>query len=386
MISLAVTRCHCCLTKKSDTLISFSTADFRYMARALELARRGIYSTDPNPNVGCIVVAPDGAVVGEGWHERAGEAHAEVRALLQAGERARGATVYVTLEPCSHHGQTPPCVNALIDGGVAKLVCAMQDPNPQVAGSGLKKLQNAGVVVQSGLLEAEAGLLNQGFITRMETGRPWVCLKLAVSVDGCTALASGESKWITGAEARADVHRMRARSSAILSGIGTVIADNPQLNARCEAIANILQPLRVVADSSLRLPMDAKLLSGEGSVLVYHSDGAPEKAAQLESKGVAVKQVANVLGHLCLESLLDDLGERGVNEVLVEAGPILNGALLQAGLVNELVVYQAAKVMGSGAKGMFALPTVERMADSIELNLVGVRRVGADLRLTYGMG
>ena len=372
--------------KKSDTLNSFSATDARYMARALELARRGIYSTDPNPNVGCVIITPDGAVVGEGWHERAGEAHAEVRALAQAGERARGATVYVTLEPCSHHGQTPPCVDALIAAGVVKVVCAMQDPNPQVAGSGLEKLHNAGAVVQSGLLEPEARLLNQGFVTRMETGRPWVCVKLAVSVDGRTALASGESKWITGAEARADVHRMRGRSSAILSGIGTVIADNPQLNARCDGIANMLQPLRVVADSSLRLPVDAKLLNGDGAVLVYHSRGPAESVVLLESKGAVMKQLADVNGHLCLQSLLDDLGKQGVNDVLVEAGPILNGALLRAGLVNELVVYQAAKVMGSGAKGMFALPTVERMADSIELNLVEARRVGADLRLTYRMG
>ena len=388
MISRAAIRCRCCPTIKSDALMAYTADDYRYMARALKLARRGVFTTDPNPNVGCVIVASDGEVVGEGWHERAGEAHAEVRALLQAGERARGATVFVTLEPCSHHGQTPPCSDALVNAGVSRVVCAMQDPNPLVAGNGVSRLQDAGVEVQSGLLEIEARELNRGFITRMEKGRPWVCVKLAVSLDGRTALPSGESKWITSPEARTDVHRLRARSSAILSGIGTVLADDPQLNARCEN-AGIRQPLRVIADSSLRLPVQAKVISRDGDLagatLVYHCAGTVESAAQLEARGVRVMQLAAAGAHLSLEAVLDDLGQQGVNFVLVEAGASLNGALLEAGLVDELVVYQASKVMGAGAKGMFALESVAQMRDSIELKLAGVRRVGADLRLNYRM-
>jgi diaminohydroxyphosphoribosylaminopyrimidine deaminase/5-amino-6-(5-phosphoribosylamino)uracil reductase len=335
-------------------------------------------------------VAADGGVAGEGWHARAGEAHAEVRALAQAGAHARGATAYVTLEPCSHHGRTPPCSDALVKAGVSRVVCAMQDPNPLVAGRGIAQLESAGIAVQSGLLEAGARELNRGFIRRMETGVPWVCVKLAISLDGRTALESGESKWITSPAARADVHRMRARSSAILSGIGTVLTDNPQLNARCDGLAELQQPLRVIADTSLRLPRSASLLQGDsgsaGAVLVYHSGGSPEAARQLEESGAVVRQLPEVAGHLCLESLLADLGAQGINSVLVEAGAILNGALLRAGLVDELVVYQAAKVMGGNARGMFMLDAVEQMSDSIGLNLVETRRVGADLRLTYRMG
>jgi diaminohydroxyphosphoribosylaminopyrimidine deaminase/5-amino-6-(5-phosphoribosylamino)uracil reductase len=376
--------------KKSDGIMTFSADDYRYMASALRLARRGINSTDPNPNVGCIIVAADGGVAGEGWHASAGEAHAEVGALAQAGTHARGATAYVTLEPCSHHGRTPPCADALVTAGVSRVVCAMQDPNPLVAGRGIAQLESAGIAVQSGLLEAGARELNRGFIRRMETGVPWVCVKLAISIDGRTALESGESKWITSPAARADVHRMRARSSAILSGIGTVLTDNPQLNARCDGLAELQQPLRVIADTSLRLPRSASLLQGDsdsaGAVLVYHSGGSPEAVRQLEESGAVVRQLPEVAGHLCLESLLADLGAQGINSVLVEAGAILNGALLRAGLVDELIVYQAAKVMGGNARGMFMLDAVEQMSDSIGLNLVETRRVGADLRLTYRMG
>lgn len=370
--------------------MAYTAVDYRYMAAALKLARHGIFSADPNPVVGCIIVAADGTVAGEGWHERTGEAHAEVRALLQAGARARGATAYVTLEPCSHHGQTPPCSDALISAGVSRVVCAMQDPNPLVAGSGLEQLQGAGIIVQSGLLEAEARELNRGFINRMETGRPWVTVKLAVSMDGRTALASGESKWITSPQARADVHRLRARSAGILSGIGTVLADDPQLNARCEGLSGIKQPLRVIADSSLRMPLDAKVASGgddnAGAALVYHCAGARQSAQQLEARGLQIKQIPAFAGHLSLDALLDDLGERSINTLLVEAGPTLNGALLEAGLVNELLVYQASRIMGAGAKGMFGLESVAQMSDSIELNLVEMRRVGADLRLNYRVG
>ena len=389
MSSHAVTRCRCCLMIKSEAPMTSSTIDFAHMARAIKLAQRGIFTTDPNPNVGCVIVSTAGEVVGEGWHERAGQAHAEVRALVQAGERARGATVYVSLEPCSHHGRTPPCADALIAAGVTRVVCAMQDPNPQVSGRGLEQLRNADIVVETGVLEGEARELNRGFIHRMETGRPWVCVKLAVSLDGRTAMASGESKWITGAEARADVHRLRAESSAILTGIGTVLADDPRLNARCDGVADIKQPMRVVADTALRLPADAKLIGcdsdSDATALVYHCSGSPAAIQRIEAAGAAVRQLPRVAGHLSLEALLDDLGRQGLNNVLVEAGAELNGALLEAGLINELVVYQASRVMGAGAKGMFALQSVEQMADSIELTRVEARCVGADLRLNYRM-
>ena len=352
------------------------------MARALQLARRGRFTTNPNPNVGCVIVGPDGATIGEGWHERAGDSHAEVNALSAAGAKAKGATVYVTLEPCSHHGRTAPCADALIAADVARVICAMQDPNPQVAGAGINKLSAAGIEVQSGLLEAEARELNRGFVMRMERQRPWVRVKLAVGLDGRTAMATGESKWITGAAARADVHRLRAASSAILTGSGTVLADNPRLNAR-DIMTEVKQPLRVVVDSSLRVPADAKIFNGDDAVRVYHVLGSADDVARLEAVGAVVVQMPGIDGHVDLNAVMRDLAGLQINDVLVEAGSVLNGGLLTAGLLDELVVYQAAKIMGANARGMFTMGGIEAMSDSIQLDLVETRRVGNDLRLTY---
>lgn len=363
----------------------FSADDYRHMARALELARKGIYTTDPNPNVGCVIVAPDGTVAGEGWHQKAGEAHAEIHALKQAAGGAKGATVYVTLEPCSHHGRTPPCADALIASGVAKVICAMQDPNPQVAGAGLTKLRAAGIATACGLLEGEARELNRGFIKRMQTGRPWVSTKLAVSMDGRTALQSGASKWITGAAARADVQRLRAGSSAILTGIGTVLADDPRLDVRDADSGMLAQPHRVVADSDLRMPLAAAMLGVNGAVRIFHSSGSVDREQELSGRNAICKRLLADGGRVSLAAILDVLGSDGCNRLLVEAGPTLNGALLEAGFVDEIIVYQAASIMGADARGMFACKTIERMEDVIPLRLIDVRHLGDDLRLTYRM-
>ncbi len=314
---------------------------------------------------------------------RAGEPHAEIHALDAAGAAARGATAYVTLEPCAHTGRTPPCTDALLAAGVGRVVCAMEDPNPRVAGRGIGLLRAAGLDVSCGLFEAEARALNRGFVSRMERGRPWVTAKLAVSLDGRTALANGVSKWITGEEARADVHRLRAASSAVLSGIGTVLADNPQLTARCSDVTEFLPPLRVIVDTRLRTPADAALFAGDGSVRIYHSadDAAASKA--LRAAGAELRSCGPADDKICLRALLEDLGQSGVNSVLAECGPRLNGALLAAGVIDELIVYQAAMVMGDGAHGMFSLPSPESMAETPRFELTDMRRLGADLRLNY---
>ena len=363
----------------------FSADDYRHMARALEIARKGIYTTDPNPNVGCVIVASDGSVVGEGWHQKAGEAHAEIHALERAAGSAKDATAYVTLEPCSHHGRTPPCADALIASRVAKVICAMQDPNPQVAGAGLEKLRAAGIATACGLLEAEARELNRGFIKRMQTGRPWVSTKLAVSMDGRTALKSGASKWITGAAARADVQRLRASSSAILTGIGTVLADDPRLDVRDSGIKLLTQPQRVVVDSDLRIPLAAAMLGGTSAVRVFHSTGSEGREQELSGRKVICNRLPAKDGRVSLAAMLDVLGSDGCNRLLVEAGPALNGALLEAGLVDEIIVYQAASIMGADARGMFACKTIDSMEGIIPLRLVDVRHLGDDLRLSYRM-
>lgn len=363
----------------------FSADDTRYMARALELARRGLYTTDPNPRVGCVLVK-DGKVIGEGWHVRAGEAHAEVHALRAAGDAARGATAYVTLEPCCHHGRTPPCTRALIAAGVARVVAAMPDPNPQVASQGVAELEQAGIKVEIGLLRVEAERLNPGFVSRMTRGRPLVRVKLAASLDGRTALASGESKWITGEAARADVQRLRARSSAILTGIGTVLADDPSLNVRDPEIGSgtdtIRQPLRVVIDGHLSMRATAKMLSLPGKTMVVTAEDDSDYAEPLMAAGAEVVVLRDGGGRVDLEGLMQDLAERGVNELLVEAGATVCGGLLEAGLVDELVVYLAPHLLGSGARGMFNVPGIGRMQDRVELNITDVRAVGADWRIT----
>lgn len=371
------------------TTARFSADDHRFMARAIRLAARGLYTTDPNPRVGCVLVR-DGMVVGEGWHRRAGEPHAERNALAQAGEAARGATAYVTLEPCCHHGRTPPCTDGLIEAGVARVVAAMVDPNPLVAGKGLAQLQAAGISAASGLLEAEARALNPGFIRRMSSGRPYVRCKLAMSLDGRTAMASGESKWITGPEARQDVQRLRARSSAIVTGIGTVLADDPSMNVRLtadqlpgvEQDEEILQPLRVVLDSRLRTPTTARMLSLPGQTLIAYHDASAERIDALLGAGAELLALPRGENGLDLPELLVALAARGVNEVLLETGPVLAGAAVASGLVDELIIYQAIHLMGDGARGLLHLPGLEKMRDRIELALVDVRQVGGDLRLT----
>ena len=347
------------------------------MAQALRLAERGLYTTSPNPRVGCVVVRGD-AVVGEGWHVRAGEAHAEVHALRAAGDAARGATAYVTLEPCSHHGRTPPCTDALIQAGVARVVVAAQDPNPQVAGRGLKKLRAAGISVECGLMESAARELNIGFFARMTRGTPWLRSKIAMSLDGRTALANGTSQWITDAAARRDGHHWRARSCAVLTSIGTVLADDARLDVR--EVKTTRQPMRVVLDSHLRLPLNARILHG-GAVTVYTASADRQRSAALERAGARVRVLADTQGRVDLNAALRDMAEHGCNEVLVEAGSAMNGALLQAGLVDELVLYMAPQLLGDMARGMAALGELTGLDQGIALEWQDVRNVGRDLRI-----
>ena len=354
----------------------FSAEDHRHMASAMRLAENGLFTTTPNPRVGCVIVN-DGVVVGEGWHEKAGSPHAEVHALRVAGERSNGATAYVTLEPCSHHGRTPPCANALIDAGVARVVAAMHDPNPQVAGQGLELLTLAGINVQTGLLEAEARELNIGFISRMTRGRPWVRLKTASSLDGKTALLNGESKWITGPEARADVQRWRARACVILTGSGTVLADDPQMNVR--DIETPRQPLKVIVDSHLNTPPSAKILHGSAFIACAEADYLRRTA--LEAAGAQVQEIPDAQGRVDLAALLQEFGRQGINEVHVEAGATLNGALLAAGLVDEWIAYIAPVAMGHAARGLFNAPELTDMAQRHQFNLLDMVQVGADFRL-----
>jgi diaminohydroxyphosphoribosylaminopyrimidine deaminase/5-amino-6-(5-phosphoribosylamino)uracil reductase len=361
--------------------------DARYMARALELARRGRFTTTPNPNVGCVIVR-DGTIVGEGWHQRAGEPHAEVHALRMAGEQARGATAYVTLEPCSHHGRTPPCCDALIAAGVSRVVVAMQDPNPQVAGRGLWRLQQAGIEVSHGLMMAEAEALNRGFLKRMRTGFPWIQLKLGASLDGRTAMASGESKWITSAAARRDVQQFRAQSSAILTSSATVLADDPSLTVRADELSDsvlqqldtqtLRQPVRVVVDSQQRVTPQHRLIHQPGESWLMRT--APDDAAWPESvTQIAVPPRGEQLDLVAIMMLL---GQRQINSVWVEAGAGLAGALIQAGLVDELIVYIAPILLGDAGRGLCTLPGLEALSAAPRLDFRDVRKVGDDLRLT----
>lgn len=351
------------------------------MARALQLATLGLWTTRPNPHVGCVVVL-DGEIVGEGWHVRAGEAHAEVNALTAAGEAARGATVYVTLEPCSHHGRTPPCVDALIAAGVSRVVVATQDPNPAVAGQGIARLRAAGVDVTEGVAATEAEALNAGFMRRMTEGRPWVRAKLAASLDGRTAMASGESRWITGNAARADVHRWRARSCAVVTGSGTVAADDPALTVRdVPDAAEVPPPLRVVLDSRLQTPVDASILRQPGAVLIVTASDDAQRRSALEAAGAEVEKLPSGPHGLELEAVLRTLVRRQVNEVLVEAGPTLVGAFVAAGLVDELILYQAPHLMGHEGRPLLRLPGLERMAQRLPLRFLDVRQLGDDVRI-----
>lgn len=361
-------------------MADFSVSDCEFMARALRLAERGAYTAQPNPMVGCVLVNDD-HIVGEGWHEVAGEAHAEINALHSAGDKARGARAYVTLEPCVHHGKTPPCVDALITAGIGEVVVALEDPFPEVNGRGLQSLVDAGVKVRCGLMEASAKALLAGFISRVVRGRPFVRLKMACSIDGCVAMASGQSQWITGPEARADGQRLRARSGAVVTGIGTVLADDPSLTVR-EATLNThgKQPLRVVLDSKLRMPLSAKMLALPGQTLVVCCDDA--KQQPLATAGAEILKVDAADGAVNLQMMLEELARREVNDVLVEAGPRLAGQLIRQNLVDELVIYQAPHMMGSQTIGMFNTPTWTELADRQTLHITDVRQVGSDSRIT----
>lgn len=355
-------------------------ADSIFMARALQLAERGLFTTTPNPRVGCVIVK-DGAVIAEGCHMRAGEPHAEVMALrspVGADDtllKTSGATAYVTLEPCSHFGKTPPCADALIAAGITRVVVAMQDPNPLVAGQGLAKLRAAGIAVEYGLLEHEARELNIGFVSRMTTGRPWVRMKVATSLDGKTALNNGVSQWITGEAARKDAHRWRARSCAILTGIGSVKHDNPRLTVR--DVMTTRQPLRVVLDSQLATSPKAAVL-GDGGTLIFCAEQNQNRQQALEDAGVEVLAMPNADGRIDLAAMLQELGRRGINEVLVEAGSTLNGALLAENLVDELLIYQAPILIGETARGMFATSEITQLGDAKRLHILERRILGDD--------
>ncbi|WP_213035376.1 bifunctional diaminohydroxyphosphoribosylaminopyrimidine deaminase/5-amino-6-(5-phosphoribosylamino)uracil reductase RibD [Candidatus Nitrotoga fabula] len=368
-----------------------SEQDSRWMAVALQLAERGLYTTCPNPRVGCVLVR-DGQIVGEGWHRYAGEPHAEIHALHAAGQSARGATAYVTLEPCSHHGRTPPCADALVSAGVKRVVAAVKDPNPQVAGQGMNKLRAAGIEIDCGLMENVARELNIGFFSRMSRGLPWLRSKIAMSLDGRTALRNGASQWISCTGSRQDVQRWRGRSCAVLTGIGTVLADDPRLTLREPQLTaqesengnrktrSVSGSLRVVLDSRLQLPVTARILHG-GNVRVYTVTHDSQKIAALEKVGAQVVVLPDVSGRVDLNAALRDLAANGCNEVLVEAGAVLNGALLQAGLVDELLIYVAPQLLGDMARGIAELGELTRLDQRIELEWQDVRNVGMDLRI-----
>ena len=355
------------------------------MARALALTERVRDTSTPNPNVGCVLVK-DGRIVGEGWHARAGEPHAEIVALANATEEPRGATAYVTLEPCAHQGRTGPCADKLVEAGVARVVAALRDPFPRVNGRGLERLRAAGIEAQVGLMEAQAREVHRGFLSRVTRGRPWMRIKAAASIDGRIARASGESQWITGEAARRDVHALRARSCAMLTGIGTVAHDDPQLTVRhvpCER-----QPRRAVIDSRLEIKPNARILHG-GGTLVFTASGDGARRSALEAAGAEVVVVPGdpvKPGKTDLAAVARMLGDRGFNEVTVETGARLNGSLLAAGVIDEVVLYLAPRILGDAAQGLFALPGLERLEDSIEVRIAEVRSVGEDLRVTLRLG
>jgi diaminohydroxyphosphoribosylaminopyrimidine deaminase / 5-amino-6-(5-phosphoribosylamino)uracil reductase len=352
--------------------------DAGFMARALYLARQGLYTTAPNPRVGCVLVK-DSRIIGEGWHKRAGFAHAEIEALNNATEDTTGATAYVTLEPCSHYGRTPPCCETLVKAGIKRVVAAMQDPNPKVAGQGFAYLKAAGIEVSCGVLEEDARVLNWGFILRMTKNRPFVRSKLAMSLDGRTAMASGESQWITSPEARADVHRLRAESSAILTGINTVLADDPSLTARIDK--EVVQPIRVVLDSTLKMPVNALMAGLPGRSLILTCSKEETKKEALQKAGFEVNVLPEKQGRLDLAEVMKFLAGQEINELLVEAGAVLNGALLDKNLVDEWIIYMAPKILGDQGRGLFSLPGLQKLADKKQMKFQDVRQLGQDLKL-----
>ena len=354
----------------------FSAFDHAMMRRALALAEKGLFTATPNPRVGCVITRGE-HIVGEGWHEKAGGPHAEAHALQAAGAAARGATAYLNLEPCSHHGRTPPCADALIGAGVARVVAAMRDPNPEAAHGG-ERLGAAKVGFESGLMEEQARELNIGFVSRVTRGRPWVRMKIAATLDGRTALAGGASQWITGAEARHDGHRWRARACALLTGIGTVRADDPQLTVR--EVETPRQPLRVVVDSRLETPAGARVLQG-GNALVFCAADQPERSAALQARGAEIVRLPNAGGKVELAAMLAELGRRGVNELHVEGGFKLNGSLVREGCVDEFLLYLAPSLLGDSAQGMVNLAEMASLEDRLRLEIRAVDRVGEGLRI-----
>ncbi|QWF70356.1 bifunctional diaminohydroxyphosphoribosylaminopyrimidine deaminase/5-amino-6-(5-phosphoribosylamino)uracil reductase RibD [Methylomonas paludis] len=353
--------------------------DAGFMARALNLATQGQYTTDPNPHVGCVLVKK-GVIIAEGWTQRAGQAHAEIHALNKTHD-ARGATAYVTLEPCSHYGRTGPCCDALIDAGIGRVVVAMSDPNPLVSGQGLQKLRAAGISVEQGLLQQEAMQLNRGFFKRMQQGLPWITSKLAMSMDGRTALASGESRWITSAQSRQDVQRWRAASSAIITGIGTVLHDDPQLNARVDF--DLVEPVTVVLDTHLRMPLTAKMLQNRSETWLFTCSDNLLKQRQLQDAGCKIWQVTAVNQRPNLHEVFKLLAAQQINTAWVEAGATLNGALLESNLVDEWLIYMATCILGDQGRGLFHLPGIQTMTQKKQLNLLNIRQIGPDLRLTF---
>jgi diaminohydroxyphosphoribosylaminopyrimidine deaminase/5-amino-6-(5-phosphoribosylamino)uracil reductase len=359
--------------------MSTTIQDHQFMAEAIRLAERGLYTTDPNPRVGCVITQGT-EVVGRGWHVRTGEPHAEINALQDTGKNAAGGTAYVTLEPCCHHGRTPPCSDALIKNKISRVVIGMADPNPNVSGNGIQQLVKAGIEVEVGLLEQQAQNLNPGFIKRMRTGCPYVRSKLAMSLDGRTAMADGESKWITSSEAREDVHRWRARSSAIVTGVGTILADDPSMTARIEE--NVVMPLRVIVDTNLSTPLSAKILKQPGSTIVMTCSDDDDAIEQLQSAGAKIIQIARHHNMVNLAAVMDKLGEMEINEVLLETGATLSGAMLEQGLIDEMIFYMAPSLLGDEARGLFRLPAIKNMSDRIELTVNDIRPVGRDWRIS----
>jgi len=357
-------------------MMTYTKTDHAHMARALRLAEKGAYTTKPNPLVGCVIAHGDD-IVGEGWHERAGEPHAEVHALRAAGERARGATAYVTLEPCAHTGRTGPCSEALIEAGVARVVAAMRDPFEQVDGAGFAKLQAAGIAVESGLMEAQARALNRGFLSRIERGRPWLRVKLASSLDGRSAMASGESKWISGEASRLDVQHWRARSGAIVTGAGTVLADDPSLTVRLGDDTAFVAPLRVVLDPGLATVARGRVREGDAPTLYLHAPDA-KPSRYFDAAHAAVPMIE---GRMDLSAVLTLLAERGVNEIQLEAGATLAGAFLAQGLVDEVLLYVAPVLLGENARPLFGGLGIEAMTGKLQLDVIDLRRLGEDTRV-----
>lgn len=353
--------------------------DYRFMARALKLADKGINSTHPNPRVGCVITR-NGVIVGEGYHKQAGQPHAEAQALKQADKLASGATLYVNLEPCCHHGRTPPCTDAIIKAGISRVVIGIEDPNPLVNGTGIAALKMAGIAVDSGINQQRASSLNRGFIKRITSGRPWVTLKIAASLDGKTAMANGESQWITSEAARKDAHKMRAASSAILTGVGTVLRDDAAMTARLDGVER--QPLRVILDSRLNTPVNAQILNQDGMVLIITDPNEVGDAGLYPQNNVEVIGCGMRDGSIDLAQVMQQLGQRQINNLMLEAGARVSGAMLEQGLVDELVVYMSPDLLGSNAIGMFRIRGVESIADKLQFEFRSIRKVGRDIKLT----